>query len=145
MVSVTFRCRRPPAAGASCQPKTSPTFHEYIPGRRRSPSSSPLTSTSFSAPLDRRRSAATTASSSSGLSEHVLYTSLPPTLSSRAACAAISSWSECRSTPLAGDHFFHKSGDLRRVPSPLHGTSARMRSNLYGLVDLADGSRLESG
>ena len=128
----TFRCRRPPPSGRSCQPNASPTSHAYIPGLRFNPSSSPLTSTSFSAPLARFNSAATTASSSNGFSEQVLYTSRPPTLSRRAACDAISSCSVCRSTPDAGVHFFHRSGDLRNVPSPEHGTSARMRSNLYG-------------
>ena len=55
------------------------------------------------------------------------------TAGSGAACVAISSCSVCRSTPDAGLHFFHRSGDLRSVPSPEHGTSANTRSKRYAV------------
>ena len=76
MVSVTFRCRRPPAAGGVVPTEGVANLPEYIPGRRRSPLEFAAHVHELQrAPLDRRRSAATTASSSSGLSEHVLYES----------------------------------------------------------------------
>ena len=117
--------------GSSCHPKTSPTLQLCMPGRRSSPGSFLHTSTSFNAPFEPFNKALTTASFSRGFKLHVLYTSRPPTFNSRAACSAIDSCSVCRSTPDAGVHFFHKSGLLRRVPSPEHGTSAKMRSKRY--------------
>jgi hypothetical protein len=47
---------------------------------------------------------------------------------------AIWIWRLCRPRPMAGLHLLHKSGALRRVPSPLQGTSHRMRSKVPGCL-----------
>lgn len=109
------------------------------PGRRLRPGSSDETSTSDkSAPSDGSdSSAATTASSSSGFREHVLYTMRPPGASKAAQRAAILNCSACSPIPCAADHLRHTSGDLRRVPSPEQGTSARTRSKRTGEAPFA--------
>ena len=72
---------------------------------------------------------ATTASSSIGLKVQVEYTSRPPSLSMWQACRAMRSCRGCSPLPLPGVQRRQMSGALRMVPSPLQGTSQRMRSN----------------
>ena len=50
------------------------------------------------------------------------------TLSSDTACMASENCSDCNTKPPWGTHCFQIEGVLRKVPSPEHGTSARMRS-----------------
>ena len=71
---------------------------------------------------------ATTASSSTGLNEQVEYTMRPPTFRRVTDCRAMRSWRAWIPLPLTGDHRRQMSPALRIVPSPLHGTSQRMRS-----------------
>ena len=97
------------------------------------------TSTNRTAPSLCRQISRTTASFSSGFSEHVLYTILPPILRSFTARAKMATWRECSDCAYRGDHDAQSSGDFRygslprlsltSVPSPLQGTSQRMRSN----------------
>ena len=122
-----------PSAGTT---PPGPFLPSYLAGTLQSPSpcavsspgSAPRASTRRSAPPARSSSAATTASSSTGLSEHVEYTSLPPTFVRAAQRTAMRSCSGCRPLPRLGDQRRHRSAALRSVPSPEHGTSASTRS-----------------
>ena len=89
-----------------------------------------LTSTNVNAPFVAFISDITTASFSIGFNEHVEYTILPPTFKICAALFAILICSECRPFPKPPCHRAQISGAFRIVPSPLHGTSHKMESNL---------------
>mmetsp|Transcript_57853 Transcript_57853/g.156047 ORF Transcript_57853/g.156047 Transcript_57853/m.156047 type:complete len:272 (+) Transcript_57853:663-1478(+) len=77
-----------------------------------------------------RRTCATTASFSSGFSEHVLYTTRPPPRQSCRARSRISTCVGCRATEFLLLHVLQIFRFFRSVPSPLQGTSARTRWNL---------------
>ena len=99
----------------------------FIPGRRFKSATLSEASTISSAPPHLRTSSATTASFSTGLNEHVLYTMYPPTLSSAAPLCAIRSCSWCNpsQTPVATRT--KSEGSLKRAVAE-HGTSQIMRS-----------------
>ena len=101
-----------------------------MPGRRWRAGSIPEASTMLTSPLKWRSAATTTASFSMGFREHVEYTSRPPGRSSIRPRIRMRSWRACRPVPFMGVQSFQIARFLRSVPSPEHGTSARMRSYL---------------
>ena len=105
------------------------TFQLDIPGRRRKSRTRSEASTISNAPPHRRTSSATTASFSTGLKLHVLYTMYPPTRNSATPRCAMRSCRPCSPMANSGRHSLQICGFLRSVPSPLHGTSQMMRSN----------------
>mmetsp|Transcript_4447 Transcript_4447/g.15618 ORF Transcript_4447/g.15618 Transcript_4447/m.15618 type:complete len:284 (-) Transcript_4447:680-1531(-) len=105
-------------------------FQVLMPGARLRSGSSLETSTSSMTPSQRRRISATTASFSTGLKEQVLYTMRPPMATSCVPRCAILICSLCSENACLVDQRPQRSGLLRRVPSPLHGTSASTLSNL---------------
>lgn len=119
--------------GTSCQsanhcPSLVMTFHCETPGIHFSPGNSADTSASSRAPSLFSSRAAMTASSSTGFKEQVEYTILPPSASCSAPRVAIRScrpWS-CKLFKVV--HFFQTSMFFLIVPSPLQGTSHKIRS-----------------
>ena len=106
------------------------TFQVVIPARRRKPRTRSLASTISTAPPHFSTSAATTASFSTGLKLHVLYTMYPPTFRSATPLSAMRNCSACSPIANSGRHSFQICGFLRNVPSPEHGTSQMIRSNV---------------
>jgi len=81
----------------------------------------------------RRSTAATTASFSTGLREHVEYTRRPRGASSFRPRVKIAACNRCTRNAFNGVHEgMNGDGSLRTVPSPLQGTSHIMRSNDSG-------------
>ena len=114
--------------GVLLSPLLSSTSQWLLPADRRSAGNTPVVSTSRRAPLVWRNKAATTASSSRGFRLQVLYTMRPPVRSMAAPRVAMLSCSGWMPTAMWRCHLRHRSGALRSVPSPVQGTSARMRS-----------------
>ena len=101
-------------------------------------------STNVSLPLQYNNKAATTASSSNGFILHVEYTILPPLFNINADAFAICNCIKCNSKLTLGRNNLHKCENLRNVPSPEHGTSATILSNLnFPFILLYKSSALE--
>ena len=105
------------------------TFQEVMPGLRAKSRTRSDASTISTAPPHLSNSAATTASFSTGLKLHVLYTMYPPTFNSATPLCAMRNCSVCNEIANSGLNSFQICGFLRNVPSPEHGTSQMIRSN----------------
>mmetsp|Transcript_23563 Transcript_23563/g.79574 ORF Transcript_23563/g.79574 Transcript_23563/m.79574 type:complete len:281 (-) Transcript_23563:265-1107(-) len=136
--STCHRSSTPSSSSSSLSPlmrsTCSPTSHVARPARRfifgstSSGQASTSTAPGFAA-FARLRSAATTASSSTGFNEHVEYAMSPPGRRTSRARQATASCTACSWCATAGVQRGSTEASLRTVPSPLHGTSARTRSN----------------
>jgi len=113
------------------------TAQSFSPGLRLSKGSSSEVgrSETFSRPPHLSIADAMTASFSTGFMLHVEYTTRPPTFNICKARTRIRTWVTYSPRALPGVQSCHRLTFFLVVPSPEHGTSARIRSNLRYLFN----------